>query len=215
MSKRLVKRVALMAVIFFLPFSFFYFFSLGSHEFGRLPFLGPENSGKPFVYSDFSFATKSGKLTKKELEGKIIIATVVGSGCPDDCDLAAREFRFMVYQELVHQKKFKDVIILSELLDTNNAHLSNMNEKMDVEDQYWQFYESENHFFWNVEMNGHLLLSQDDQGRPDKKFFPRSALLIDKSFHLRGFYDCSQTIEIKRLMDELRLLKKEYDKEKR
>jgi hypothetical protein len=42
----------------------------------------------------------------------------------------------------------------------------------------------------------------------------RSVLLIDKEHRIRGFYDLSSSIEYKRIMQELRLLKKQYAKEK-
>lgn len=213
MSGKLIKRITLLAVIFFLPFSLFYFFSLGSHQFGRLPFYGPDNSdGSPFVYEDFSFKTANGILSKKNLEGKITIATVVTSSCPDECDLAAREFRFMAYNDLIRQKKFSDVLIISELIDTNHAKLKDMNERFEVDTNRWIFYQTPQNPIFEVALNDHRLNEKTDEKR-GKPYYYRFALLIDKELHIRGWYDCSQTIEIKRLMDELRLLKKEYDRQ--
>lgn len=212
MSGKLLKRITLLAVIFFLPFSLFYFFSLGSHQFGRLPFFGPENTdGSPFTYGDFSFTTENGTLSSNDLKGNIIIATVIGSACPDVCDFAAREFRFMVYQEISKQKKFSDVKIITQLTDTLQGGLGVIKERLDVENDRWLFYQTEKNPLFDVELNDHQLSALQDEQRGNP-FYYRFVLLIDKEMHIRGGYDCSQTIEIKRLMDELRLLKKEYDK---
>lgn len=212
MKSKLGRKITLFLVISFLPFTFFYIFSRGSQHYQRLPFLGPEQSDSiPFVFPDFTFHASGGKnISKKDLQGKIIIATCLQSSCPDNCLLIANPFRLEVYNLITKNKKFSDVVILSELLDTAIG-VDLMPEKMKVDPERWMMFTADKNPFWDVELNGSILREQMDNERPGERFYPRSVLLIDTSFRLRGFYDGSQPIEIKRLIDELRLLKKEYD----
>ena len=201
-----------MLVIFFVPFSFFYFFSLGSHHFGKLPFLGPDRSGTPFVIGDFPIGGSNAEIDRfYDLKGNIVIATVVTKDCPYTCDLAAKQMRFMVYKELVKEEKFKDVVIVSDLIDTL-AKPRNVAGNLDVESKKWIVYTTDDHSMWDVELNGNVLSKTEDPDHPGKMLYTRSILLLDKEMRVRGYYDGSQTVDLKRLLDELRLLTKEYEK---
>jgi protein SCO1 len=203
-----------MLVIFFVPFSFFYLFSLGSHQFGKLPFLGPDKSGEPFFISDFPITASNSDIHSfHQLKGKILIANVLTADCPYSCDLAVNQLKLLVLTQLIKQKKFSDVMIVSHLLDTFANPLT-MAEKLKVNNDKWIVYHTNDPSLWDVELNGNVLSTTEDPERKGSFLFKRSILLIDKSMRIRGFYDGSQTIEIKRLLDELRLLMKEYETEK-
>ncbi len=88
-----------------------------------------------------------------------------------------------------------------------------MPEKLKVDAQQWNFFVSENKLFWDVELNGNSILRTDDKDRPGKMMWTRSILLIDPDFRLRGWYDGVHGVELRRLIDELRLLKKELNDE--
>ncbi|MBX7093532.1 MAG: hypothetical protein K1X56_02340 [Flavobacteriales bacterium] len=212
MNNRLGRKIIFFIIILFLPFSLIYIFSKGSQHYKRLPFLGPAQSDStPFVFSDFSFRTSDGRIIdKKDLQGKILIVTALNSTCPGNCLLAANPFKLEVYN-LIQDKDFADVVILSELLDTNEVPFNLMHEKMKVDPERWTIFTTAHNPFWDVELNGSVLRETPDPDSKVAMFYPRAILLVDTSFRPRGFYDGAETIEIKRLIDELRLLKKEYD----
>ncbi len=216
MKGRTIKRIILLLVVFFLPFSFLYFFSLGKHSFGTLPYYGKEGpNGRPFSFPDFQFYDAQGKeLTQKDFAGKILLVFPLESTCPHRCDIAVLPFRLVVYKELLANKKFNDVLVLTELLDTLQGGPALMAEKLDVDPSRWIFYTTPHNPFWDVEMNGHLL-TEPDKDNPDRPFFRRSIMLIDTLFSPRGFYDGSQAGDMRRIMEEVRLLKKEYDVNKK
>ena len=136
------------------------------------------------------------------------------SSCPYECGLGAKQFRYYIYREIEgNQRKYNDVVVFSQLLDTTGCSLQNAHEKMEVDPQSWIYYTSKDSTFLDVRLNGNYLKTFVDPKYPDEIFFPRAVLLVDKSWRIRGFYDGSQTIELKRLLEELRLLKKEYDQE--
>jgi protein SCO1/2 len=212
MKKGKAKMTVLLLVLVLVPFSFFYFFSKGSHQFTGLPYLGPETAdGKPFVFPDFTMKSADGRvLTKKDFEGKIILATGLQSSCPDECLIAANQIKLEIYKKIESAPKFKDVVIVSHLQDTSKLKLEDMPQKLGVDPTKWIIYTTEHCPFWDVELNGTVLKKMEDKSRPGELFFPRAILLIDKSFRPRGFYEGSQTIEVGRIIEEIRLLKKEY-----
>ncbi|MFN3341786.1 MAG: hypothetical protein ACK40M_03760 [Flavobacteriales bacterium] len=213
--KRLNKKFIFFFIMMFVPFTFFYLFSRGSQHFKRLPFFGTYSADSiPFTYPDFSFRSSTGVISKENLKGKIIVMTAMGSDCPDHCDFLVKPFRLDVYNGILKKnKEFKDVIILSEMTDTIHTRLEDMPEKLKVDAQQWNFFVSENKLFWDVELNGNSLLSTEDKDRPGKMMWKRSILLIDSDFRLRGWYDGVHGVELRRLIDELRLLKKELNDE--
>ncbi|HAA01137.1 MAG TPA: hypothetical protein PK637_02550 [Flavobacteriales bacterium] len=213
--ERLNKKIIFFLIMMFVPFTFFYLFSRGSQHFKRLPFFGTYSADSvPFSYPDFSFTSSTGVISKENLKGKIIIMTAMGSDCPDNCDFLVKPFRLDVYNGILKKnKEFKDVIILSEMVDTIHTRLEDMPEKLKVDAQQWNFFVSENKLFWDVELNGNSILRTDDKDRPGKMMWTRSILLIDPDFRLRGWYDGVHGVELRRLIDELRLLKKELNDE--
>jgi hypothetical protein len=210
---KLGKKVIFFLIIIFVPFTFFYLFSRGSQHFKRLPFFGPYSQDSvAFVYPDFAFTDYNGGVLNKEaLKGKIIILTPVSSTCPDQCDFLVKPFRLDVYRGILEKnKEFSEVMILSEVFDTVNTRLYDFPEKFEVDPARWRFFMSSDHLLWDVDVTpGKHLLSKEDPDRPGKMMYSRSALLIDWNFHLRGWYDLAHSVELRRLIDELRLLRKE------
>jgi hypothetical protein len=68
-------------------------------------------------------------------------------------------------------------------------------------------------------MSKDVPLKEEDRQKFNEYFeehvYERSILILDKSLRVRSFLNSSESIEFKRVMEELRLLKKEYAKSKK
>jgi hypothetical protein len=108
----------------------------------------------------------------------------------------------------------KDVIFISNVLNINSTdELNDMHKRMEVDSARWLFFNDTSHFFYRVKMSGKPLIEKEDEQQPGKLFFERIVLLLDKDLHLRNLYDGARSTELVTLVKEIRLLKKEYDKE--
>jgi cytochrome oxidase Cu insertion factor (SCO1/SenC/PrrC family) len=212
---KLFKKILLFALIIGGPTGLFYFLSKGEYYFKKLPVLyGPEEN-QPYAYDSIDFIDQDGKhLTAADFKDKIIVVTFMEQGCPYDCKIDGKMMKLLVYNESVEAKGFKDVILITETNDSTQKGRKIMEESLEVKGEKWKFVYSKKFSFYNIKLeNGNPYTSPDEKYKNDKKY-KRSMLIIDKKKAVRGFLDSSGDIEFKRLMEELRLLKKEYAKKK-
>jgi protein SCO1/2 len=217
-----LKRFVLFFFLFGVPFLFIILFSLGTHDFKKLKFWGehtflPDGDTVYYKVKDFSLSSVNGrKLSLNDFENKIIIALVLSPGCPDTCAIQADKFKMLVYDELVKtRKKFPDVVILAHVRDYYSEAIPDIT----LLDSYFKTDTSLMHFVTGSENSlfdfvpapgGMNLLRDEHQEILGRKGYHQYALLIDKERHVRGVYDLSHSQRIRTLMEELRILKREY-----
>ena len=209
------KKILLFTLILGGPPGLLYFFSKGEYYFKKLPILYGHEKNKPYPYDSINFIDQNGKvLDTSFFKNKIIVVTFMEKGCPYDCKIDGKMMRLLVYNESVNAKGFKDVILITETNDSTQKGRKLIEESLEVDGKKWKFVYSKNFSFYNIKLeNGNPYTSKDTKYKNDNKF-KRSMLIIDKNKEVRGFLDSSGDIEFKRLMEELRLLKKEYAKKK-
>lgn len=214
MLKNKSSKVLLFALIVLGPFSLFYFFSTGKHNFEKLPYLGePVNDSVPFTYGGFSFpSSHNTNIDESFLKGKIVIVSNLYATCPYTCNISIGQFKTAVYKEVIMNRKMKDVLFISNIIgSTSTEEVNRMHSRLEVDSSRWFFFNDTTHFFYHVKMSGKPLLDKEDEQQPGKLFFERIVLLLDKDLHLRNIYDGARSTELVTLAKEIRLLKKEYD----
>lgn len=208
----------MLLLVIFGPMGFFYFLSKGEYHFKELPHLYEANNGTPESYKKFELIDQNGDvITQDDLKGKFIIVNYMDKECPYKCKIDGKMMKLIVYNELVNAAGFKDAIIITEVADSSAANRKVIEETLDVDGKKWKFVYSKDFSFFNFNLNGsNPYTTIDDKyvGAFESKLYQRSMLLLDKSFRVRGFLDSSGDIEFKRVMEELRLLYKEYSKKK-
>lgn len=207
----MAKKFTLLFLVVILPFSFFYFFSTGLHRFEDLPYYGPQQNEKEFVFTDFSLhAVNNTTLSKKDFKGKILVTGVLQPGCPYDCKWDVNLFKFTLYNEIIKESKMQDIIVLTEVKDSSSSgFLSQMQGRLGVDEKRWMMFYSEVNPFFEVEMDGKKY-SEKISEKTGEPLYLNTFFLIDKDFHLRGIYDITQSVQMIDLLSDLRLLIKEY-----
>lgn len=221
-NRRKWRKLVLFAFILGVPATLILFFKSGTHQFNYLQYWGPKSlNGADTVY----FSVESPVFTEyqtgrnfllSDFEDKIIIAIVLGPTCPDDCAIQSDKFKLLIYDELAnYRRKFHDVVIIAQVKDYYNnefpdAEMINRYFKTDTSFMKLCFTD-ENLLFDFVPQEGGLnLLREEHAGIQGRKGYHQFALLIDKERHVRGVYDLSHSQRIRTLLEELRILKKEY-----
>ena len=232
------KRIILLLFIIFGPFSLFFLLSRSAHSFKTLDYF---SDGVPPVYKNFSFPSLDGEvLTDEKLKDKILIVTYMRPGCPyRDCNLDAQMMKFVTYDEVMKAQGFSDVVFITEVLDSTGQEAAHIRKALDLEKetfwtQYikeknlpgkdhlikmldnkrWYFIPIKDQSFFNVAIKptGLNPFTSPDSTRPGHFMFERSMLLIDKEKRIRGFYETDQSSQFKNILEDLRVLKKEYAK---
>lgn len=209
---KLAKKLTLFTIILFLPFSLFYFFSLGKHHFERLPFLGPEKDGKAFTYPEQKIFSVTGEELTDSLKGKTLIVNTLNAAYPNGAAFYIGAFKQIVLGELQSNVKYKNVVVVSEIHQGDSASKKLLYDKFSIPGK-WYVIEKPQKSYFDVDNGDGNLLQIKDPTFPDLMLYERLNLIVDKDLHFRACQDLTEGIKSKTLIDELRLLMKEYYKD--
>ncbi|MFI5204374.1 MAG: hypothetical protein ACHQF2_07740 [Flavobacteriales bacterium] len=213
--RKALRSIGLFALLIG-PFSMFFILSKGEHEFQKLPFLFEGNStGSPAFYNNLTFTTSvNDTMSFSALKGKIIIVSCFAASCPNHCPVDPKMMKFQLFDQILETKGFKDVVMISECEGSDSA-ASFMQQTLEVTSNRWFFVSMPaGKSFFNIQLNKNNPYKMKDPDGVSNRAYQHSILLIDKEQRVRGFYNAAKSIEYKRVMQELRLLKKQYAKEK-
>ena len=131
-KRSLTSKILLFAGMFGFPAFFILFFALGKQKFEYLQYYGDHTIVTKTVDGEevtdtiyykvpqFKFDTPDGgMLTHKDFKDKILVVNFVQMDCPNDCNLDFQGFKRFVADEIIANDGFKDVEIISCVLDTN------------------------------------------------------------------------------------------------
>ena len=110
-----------------------------------------------------------------------------------------------------------EIIFLSHTVDpeTDNVEvLQKFANRLGVQNGRWYFLTGNKKQLYQMAREGYLLDAGEGNGDSSDFIHTQNFALIDKEFHLRGFYDGTDSTDIDRLIREIRLLKQEYDQSK-
>jgi protein SCO1/2 len=75
----------------------------------------------------------------------------------------------------------------------------------------WWFATGSKKDLYELTRKSFLLTVEQGDGGPDDFIHTQNFALIDKEKHIRGFYDGTDSIEVSRLITDIKTLIKEYD----
>jgi protein SCO1 len=160
----------------------------------------------PFFFID----QNNEKVTEKEVEGKIYVTDFFFTTCKSICPIMSNELE-RVYK-LFHDRN--DFLILSHTVDPETdsvAQLKDYSNMHNVKDRKWRFVTGEKKHLYELARKGYLLNAEEGNGGEEDFIHTQNFALIDKERHIRGFYDGTDSIEVNRLITDIKVLLDEYD----
>lgn len=205
--------LGLLLIVLF-PGLFIALFFFAEQHFATLPYYGPYHvSGNDTVYNkviDFEFNTvKGSKVSDESMLGNIYIAEFFHS-----------ESRIRLIEEEFRNEN--DVQFVSHTLDTslnNSDALLAYAELIKADTEKWHFVVVSNEELFDVAINGYFNNLTTPDTIKQMLYEHNVFVLVDKEGLVRGIYDGgfnneALISEIKRVEEEIRLLKKHYDADK-
>ena len=181
-----------------------------------LAYFGPKNALKindttyhlipPFAFTDQFNQPFNQDSTNNKIYVTEYFFTTCGSICPV---MNANLER--VYREFGDRPDF---LILSHTVDpeTDSVQvLMDYAKKHGVNDRRWLFVTGSKPALYAVARKGYLLNAEEGNGGADDFIHTQNFALVDKDHHIRGFYDGTDSLEVNRLIQEIKILMKEYD----
>lgn len=217
-----VKINWLLSLLLPAAFVALYFYVKKEHKPIRtLAYFGPKTYQKKqdtayHTIPPFYFTDQYGeKVTENEVKGKIYVTDFFFTTCQSICPIMSTELE-RVYKAY---KNREDFLILSHTVDPETDSVKQLKEYAKlhgVNDKKWLFVTGEKKHLYDIARRGYLLNAEQGDGGEDDFIHTQNFALIDKDRHIRGFYDGTDSIEINRLIVDLKCLFDEYEfKEKK
>lgn len=209
------KILGPLLVILF-PVIFWIILTRGHNNFRHLPMVGPYTvsaSGDTVYHSipPFEFSNQLGQtISTKDLEGKIFVANFFFATCKTICPKMNEQVQRV--QEAM--KNAKDFRILSFTVDPDNDSveaLAAYAKTMKADNTKWWFLTGQKDSIYSLARNGFLVPAALGSTASDF-FHSQDLILVDKNKKMRGIYDGTEPADVDTLIDEIKVLMKEYEK---
>lgn len=166
----------------------------------------------PHRVMEFSFIDQNGDtFTHKNLEGKIYVADFFFTTCPSICPIMGRNMKKL-------SDKFAndpEVHFVSHTVDPEEDTpevLKQYAKAINANEQKWTFLTGEKSKLYYVAREGYKVTAMDNDGSSDEDFIhTQNFVLIDKARQIRGYYDGTDSLEMRKLEKDIMLLKKQYE----
>jgi protein SCO1/2 len=160
----------------------------------------------------FSFINQYGDtVTEKATEGKIYVADFFFTTCPTICPVMKKQM-IKVYDAY---KDNEDVVILSHTIDPDHDTpevLNKFSKDLGITGTKWQFLTGSKEKIYEIGQNSYMSTAAEDSTADGGFIHSGAFVLIDKDKHVRGMYDGTTEEGTQKLIADLKILLKEYEK---
>lgn len=158
----------------------------------------------------FSFTNQNGEIvTNKDYYGSIYIADFFFTTCPGICPKLEKNMSLL--QE--HYKSVDDIKLLSHTVmpwvDNVDA-LKQYEENNDINAEKWNLVTGDRDALYSIARNGYFADEDFVKTKDESEFIhTENFILVDKEGYIRGVYNGTIELDIKRLIRHIDILKKE------
>lgn len=157
--------------------------------------------------ADFEFINQNGKIiTQQDYKNKIYIADFFFTTCQTICPIMTDNMT--IVQEAI--KDFDDVMILSHSvtpeIDTPEV-LKQYGLKKGVDDTKWNLVTGKKEDIYYIARKSYLAVKTGDPSQMYDMVHTENFVLVDKNKRVRGFYDGTKLQDIKKLVDDIKILR--------
>lgn len=193
-----------------------YFFNKSEQKPLRtLPYFGQKNTIKNgdttyHTVKPFCFVNQyNEKVTEESVRDKIYVTDFFFTTCQSICPIMSTELE-RVYKQFANNK---DILILSHTVSPEEDSVSVLKDYANlhgVKDKRWLFVTGDKKHLYDMARTSYLLNAEAGNGDEDDFIHTQNFALVDKERHLRGFYDGTDSLDVNRLITDMKLLLEEY-----
>ena len=155
--------------------------------------------------SDFNFTNQLGEqVSGKDVKGKVFVADYIFTTCPGICKEMSDEMTF-VYKAFANEKDFTILSHTSKPEEDSIVVLMAYAKKYGVTDHHkWQMLTGTPKELYRMAAKEYFIIDETDN---DESFIHTERLaLIDRKGHIRGYYDGTKTLEVNKLIKDIKYL---------
>jgi protein SCO1/2 len=170
-----------------------------------------QNSTEPHVVHNFEFINQNGEIIdEKTVAGKIYVAEFFFTTCPGICPTLTKHTK-RIQNEFIDDD---DVLILSHTVYPEHDSVKVLNafaEMHDIKSTKWHLLTGSKEDLYGISRKGYFAISYEPDLSTNGFIHTENVVLVDKDRRLRGIYNGTKPHEINRLIEDIHVLKKEYE----
>ncbi|MFI1772794.1 SCO family protein [Thalassobellus citreus] len=160
--------------------------------------------------ADFSLTNQNGKtITQADYKDKIYVADFFFTTCQTICPIMT-DHMADVQKAILNDD---EVMLLSHSVTPkidSVAQLKRYAIKKGVNDKKWNLVTGDKKQIYELARKSYLAVKTLGDGGPFDMVHTENFMLIDKKRQIRGFYDGTNTEDIEKLLEDIKILKEEY-----
>lgn len=165
---------------------------------------------KYHTIADFALTNQNGKLvTQKDYENKIYIADFFFTTCPTICPIMTKNMAG-IQDKILNDE---DVMLLSHSVTPDIDSVPQLKKyalEKGVKDNKWNLVTGDKQQIYELARKSYMAVKTDGDGGPYDMIHTENFILVDKERRIRGFYDGTDSEEMKKLLSDLEILKSSY-----
>ena len=166
---------------------------------------------KYHTISDFSLLNQNGDtITQEDYKDKIYVADFFFTTCPSICPIMT-ENMVSIQNEIMNDD---EVLLLSHSVTPaidSVAQLKKYALEKGVIDKKWNLVTGDKKQIYDLARKSYLAVKTDGDGGPYDMIHTENFILVDKEKRIRGTYDGTNPEDIKKLLNDLSILKASYE----
>lgn len=159
--------------------------------------------------ADFSLINQNGKtITQKDYKDKIYIADFFFTTCQTICPVMT-DHMYQIQKEILDDD---EVMLLSHSVTPqidSVEQLKRYAKLKGVNDLKWNLVTGDKKQIYKLARKSYMAVKTDGNGDEYDMIHTENFMLIDKKRQIRGYYDGTNPDEIERLLEDIKILKKE------
>lgn len=215
------RRTLIVAAILLFPVALLGILSLTKQNYRKLPTYGEVLSvsatGDTLRHRlpEFALENQDGRpFTADSLRGRMHVASFIFTHCPGICRQLSAAMSTLNKDENIRNAwaKTGDIRLVSYSIDPARDSLPRLREyaqRYAATPGLWSFVRGAQDSIFKLAIRGYLVPVQGEGGVEDGFTHTEMLILVDPALHIRGFYDGTKAPEVKRLMDEIKVLRHE------
>ncbi|MFL1012400.1 SCO family protein [Flavisericum labens] len=160
--------------------------------------------------ADFRLTNQNGKtITQNDYKDKIYVADFFFTTCPTICPIMTDNM-VDIQKEIINDD---EVMLLSHSVTPeidSVAQLKRYALKKGVNDKKWNLVTGDKEQIYDLARKSYLAVKDNPFDGPYDMIHTENFMLIDKERQIRGFYDGTNTEDIEQLLNDIAILKEEY-----
>ena len=214
-----MRKSLILILILLVPSLAYLVLTTGKHNIKKLQYFGPKSlaaNGKDTIYHTipaFSLKDQDGKpFGDKDLNNKIYVANFFFTSCPTICPKMQTLMKKI--QDTDDFKKLNDFKLVSFTVDPDNdtpQKLKEFSNLIKAEKNRWYFLTGNRDSIYDLAYKGFMVNAMEDKKADGGFLHSDIMLLIDKEKRVRGIYEGTSYKDVKRLIDEAKVLVAQYN----